>query len=112
MKNASQLEWGLKHTDIQAPALWGARTIYYTGRIPDILWDRCDFIAETDEDKETLKRALNGGAFKQFLEWAPSHFNQSEAGRKVVTFDKVCFYADTNASCGYLYVTAHLKEDE
>lgn len=106
MKSASELEWGIKDSKIAAPALWGARMIKQDGCEPEVLWDRQAFAADTVELRDALKDKLNGGALPKFQRWARTRFWEQDEKVEVVAFDGVEFSATTNASYGYLYVTA------
>lgn len=106
MKEACELEWGLRGVEIAAPALWGARMIKQEDCEPEVLWDRQAFAADTVELRDALKDKLNGGALPKFLKWARTRFYEQDEKVEVVAFDGVEFSATTNASYGYLYVTA------
>jgi hypothetical protein len=91
----------------EAVAAWGARAIY-NGQV-DLVWDRQDLKADDDELKEKLKRKLNGGALAAFMNWAEDRFFGHHDDVQSFTNRGVRFWASTNASYGYLYVTATLE---
>lgn len=115
MKSATELQWGLKLPNIEAPALWGARCILEEwrdvhGRVQtnlDVVWDRQSAIgAEADNLCVALK---DRGILQKFRKWAVGHgFLQTDDVTSVV-IDGVRFHASTRRSFGYLYVTAHLE---
>jgi hypothetical protein len=105
MANCGKLVFGLKREVSDAAALWGARAIYSHGQV-DLLDDRQDLVSDNDESKSKLIGKLNSGALKKFCKWAESRFSQDEV-IDTVCFDGVKFYATTNRSYGYLYITAH-----
>ena len=113
MSLVTQLTFGLKHPAIPvAPAFWGARAIYSRGEV-DLLWDRQDLVADDDKAKEKLKKALNAAAgLKKFCKWAGGYqFADDNAEvQELVTKNGVHFWASTNASYGYLYITAILED--
>lgn len=135
---ASQLEWGLRREDIEAPALWGARAIY-RGGIVDLLYDRQSVVATDDDARGKLIATINavgphsippklplaatasraartpkkikGSAVKAFMEWARDRFWGGDVRVESVVFGGVEFTASTNASHGYLYITARVKPE-
>lgn len=133
MTKAIDLEWGFKlvapqdgtepSANIEAPALWGARLILndiHAGRpVVELLFDRQDLKADTEEAKAALVKALDGekkgeGAIKaliDFLTREARHYRISRESRD--RFDRtlrgVRFRGSPNASHGYVYVTANLE---
>jgi hypothetical protein len=122
MATADSLQWGYKAPSIEAPALWGARAIYGRdfGRNlyrTELLWDRQDLKADTDEAREALKRKLNGtakrkGALHRFLKLAdaakfPGDVDIDEKAASL-DVDGVTFTFWTAGQSGYLYITARL----
>jgi hypothetical protein len=105
----ADLQFGFKRTPIaEAPAFWGARAIYSRGEV-DLLWDRQDLVADDDAAKARLKKAVNA-ALKKFCKWAGGHqFAQDNSEVRELVTKGVHFWASTNASYGYLYVTAALE---
>ena len=101
------LEWGIQ-PPILARAAWGARAIFKHGEI-DLLWDRQDFQAISEEDKQDLLNWVNSTALPGLRKmckdgyWSTSEF--------MVTGKGYVLKADTKKSGGYLYIGAW-KVDE
>ena len=75
-----------------------------------MLYDRQDMKADDDVLKEKLKRKLNGRALAAFRSWAGDwRFDQKSEDVETLVVHGVHFTASTNASYGYLYVTAALS---
>jgi hypothetical protein len=105
--NHETLGFGCRSTTIpNAPALWGARAIY-TGRKVDLLPNRQDLVGDSDAAKAALRTALNGSALRKFIKWANDRFDGYSREIESMEFDGITFVASTNASHGYLYVTAY-----
>lgn len=112
---ASELTWGLKSVEIEAPALWGARCILeeWTARREtvmrrrlDVVWDRQG--AQGDESaRSALLDALNdGGALDALREHFKSDRDDPEDVITHATFAGVLFTYRLRG--GYVYVTARL----
>lgn len=116
MTDTSKLGFGLKRADIPAaPAMWGARAIY-TGHEVDLLPDRQHLVFDDEDARKALLASINKQRrgktpIAKFREWARDRFAHDSEAVESVTFDGVTFYASTNASHGYLYVTAFRTED-
>jgi hypothetical protein len=106
MKNGN-LGFGFYSSTIpDAPAFWGARAIY-TNYTVDLLPDRQHLVGDSDAAKDALRVALNSGALRKFIRWAKDRFDGYSNEIESVEFDGITFVASTNASHGYLYVTAY-----
>ena len=97
-------------------AYWGARAIW-KGRGPmDLLRDRQSMVAVDKATADRLASLLNGGALKAANKRLDALANRwevspGEANEVVLHEDaSVRIVANTNASHGYLYVTAQLLE--
>jgi len=98
---------------------WGARLI----APDDLVWDRQDLVAESDEDKAALIEWLNGGAIAKMREalrerYSPyggryhgeSEIVPTEDREHVLYQDETgIIVGNTNASHGYVYVSGWLK---
>jgi hypothetical protein len=133
MTKASELAWGFKlvapqdggpvPAEIEAPALWGARLILndpHAGRpTVELLFDRQDLQADTEDARAALVKALDGepkgeGAIKALLAFLTREARHYRIGRESADrFDRtlkgVRFRGSPNASHGYVYVTASLE---
>jgi len=101
---SSELAFGLKSAGVEAPVLWGARAIY-TGLVVDLLPDRQDMVG-TEEDRKAFREKMNAGPLRKFIRWAKDRFEPSRADVEAVVIGGVEFTCSTNASYGYLYITA------
>lgn len=116
MKSES-LKWGLKRVGVEAPALWGARTILNSGRdldSVDVVWDRQGVEGEENECR-VLLTALNGGCLQAWRKHCEKLFIDL-ASDEIMSykFAGVEFAFSPQRSYGYVYVTAwfaaHRKE--
>ena len=106
MVNVDQLSFGFRGVDITATAMWGARAIYSDRyRTVDLLCDRQSVIADTEAQRNEFCALLNAGALREFCRFAKGRFNNSDVV-ETVTLRGVTFFASTNRSYGYLYITA------
>lgn len=101
---STELEFGFKRANVEAPVLWGARAIY-TGLVVDLLPDRQSMLG-SDEDRAAFGAKLNAGALRKFCRWAKDRFEPSSDAAETVVIGGVEFTCSTNASYGYLYITA------
>ena len=98
-------------------AYWGARTIWQ-GRDWDILHDRQSMVATDKPTADRLARLLNAGplkaAGKRLRELGNTFEADPSQADEVVLYEdgKVRIIGNANASHGYFYVTAQLKEAE
>jgi hypothetical protein len=107
--NVEKLTFGLRRDIPEAPAFWGARAILNRGRL-EFLHDRVDLVYDSPEAKEALVAKLKGGATNKFCKWVEKKaFFPQDREIQQAEFDGVTFYATTNASAGYLYVSACLS---
>lgn len=131
---ASSLAWGFKLATsqdgsvIEAPALWGARLIFNEpssdqySRPIELLWDRQDIQADTEEAKAALLAKLNGtpngtGAIQALIDFLSHEARKYRIDRtSTARFDRtlkgVRFRGSPNGSHGYVYVTASLEDIE
>lgn len=110
MHNATELEWGIKDKDIQAPAIWGARVLVeqgYRGKETySLLWDRQGAVGP-EEARRGLQAALNGGAIDALFDYFKESLEDDEVDHFLVR-KGVKFWYSTRKSCGYVYVTGVL----
>jgi hypothetical protein len=96
-------------------AAWGCRMIVDQDGYTDYLANRSDVFG-TDAEKEALFAFLNGGAMKAARENASellkSYTMKTREREEFVLYedDAGKIVGNTNASAGYLYVAAFLKE--
>jgi hypothetical protein len=92
---------------------WGARAIFGGDYFIDLLWDRQDALGEGPE-LDRLFAWLNGedGALRKARESKARYYLRPNERTEVVLYeDEVgIIKANTNASYGYLYMVAYLKE--
>jgi hypothetical protein len=97
-------------------AYWGARAIWQGGRTWDIVPNRQGFRATDKAALDTLLARLNGGILKAAEARLGALGNTWEVSpreaREVVLHEdaRVRVVANTNASHGYVYLTAQLLE--
>ena len=87
---------------------WGARLIAPA----DLLHDRQDLVAESDEAKAELVAWLNGGAIKGALDWLRENywqFRQDDAELVLYNDADGMIVGSTQGSGGYVYVAGWLK---
>jgi hypothetical protein len=110
MHNAGELEWGLRDSDIEGTALWGARVLIEYGRFGKqtfaTLWDRQGAVG-TEEDRKALQAALNNGAIIALFNHFERDLEDDKEDHFLVTHG-VKFWYSTRQSCGYVYVTGIL----
>lgn len=91
------------------PAAWGARTILDHGRV-DIVPDRVDTFG-SDEDKNRLFEYLGEHLPREVLNDKAGYLRGGDDEAHVLLDDDVVkVVASPQASYGYLYITAVLKE--
>jgi hypothetical protein len=99
------------------PAAWGARTILdgrnYTPPHVDLVWDRQDCVGE-QADKDRLLAHLNehlqfGKDFDWLVYEKGVRGGPQDERHVLLDDDVVLVVASTQASYGYLYITAVLK---
>jgi hypothetical protein len=89
---------------------WGARLIAPN----DLLHDRQDLVAESDEAKTELVAWLNGGAIRRALDWLRENYWQfRQDDEQLVVFEDAdgMIVGSTQGSGGYVYVAGWLKPD-
>lgn len=97
-------------------AYWGARAIWKGGRTWDVLHDRQGFKATDEAALNALLARLNGGILKAAEARLGALGNTWEVSpseaREVVLHEdaRVRVVGNTNASYGYIYLTAILLE--
>jgi len=116
MKNsAKDMEFGLKHQiPNDAVCGWGARAIQNGFEI-DLLWDRQDCFA-IGKDAEKLLKAVINERFNSILretyrkKYAEGLLNGHEDKLETLYEDGgLVIVANTNGSCGYVYLAAWVK---
>ena len=107
-----QLAFGLSRAiPDDVTTAWGARLIAPS----DLLHDRQDLKAATDEAKQSLMVWLNGetrgqGALRQALNYLDAHYMpQSGDVTTLYEDDRGVIVGSTNQSHGYVYVAGWLK---
>jgi hypothetical protein len=97
-------------------AYWGARTIWKGYGPMDIVHDRQSVLATDKATADRLVAHLNGGALKKANKTLDTLANRWEVSpgeaNEVVLYEdaSIRLVGNTNASHGYLYVTAILLE--
>jgi hypothetical protein len=89
---------------------WGARLIEPN----DLVHDRQDLVAESDEAKSALVAWLNGGAIEKALDWlGKREYRAVPDGEEFVVYEDEDgkIVGNTNRSFGYVYVAGWLKPD-
>jgi hypothetical protein len=111
---AMGLDFGIKPENLRALALWGARMIWRgTGHAPEVVFDRKDSLG-TKAERELLISRLNSvlptfQADVRHGRVAIGDYMPRAPRQPTWTNGDVEIYAGTNASGGYLYVTARLS---
>ena len=93
-----------------SPTAWGARLIAPA----DLLYDRQDLVAESDEAKTELVAWLNGGAIHEALDWLRENywqFRQDDAELVIYNDADGMIVGSTQGSGGYVYLAGWLKPD-
>lgn len=109
------LAWGYHVPDKDTPAAWGARFISQRGYL-DLVWDRQSIVWRDEEAKEELIALLDGGVIELIRRVYKDLWNRFEVrgdeAEEVLLADghRVKAIGNTNASHGYFYVSAWLKE--
>jgi hypothetical protein len=87
--------------------VWGARLIAPA----DLVHDRQDLVAESDEAKQALIAWLNGGAISQALAALRERYVRGDSDEEFVIFedDRGKIVGNAQASHGYVYVAGWLK---
>ena len=89
---------------------WGARLI----APDDLLWDRQDLVADSDEAKTELIAWLNGGAIRGALDFLRENYWQlRQDDSELVLYNDIdgAIVGSTQGSGGYVYVAGWLKPD-
>ena len=105
--------WFGLHAPTEAPAAWGARAIEDREGF-SLLHDRQSLAGE----KGILKTKLNGGIIRDAInKWKEIQdetcwTRYTAAGEHVLYEDSaIVMKANSNGSCGYVYIVAYLKTD-
>ena len=113
----NNLAWGYKGVVPEnSLAAWGARAIFRREGGFDLVGDRQDLVFENEQAKAVLIRALNGGLLKACNKKVRDLINEgtmrsNEAHHILLHEDaEIAVAANTNGSCGYIYLAAWLKE--
>ena len=112
-----QLEFGypIPEEGFSTPAAWGARFISQRGYL-DLVWNRQSIAWRDEEAKEELITLLDGGVIELIRKvykdlWDRFEVRGDEAEEHLLVDGRVKAIGNTNASHGYFYVSAWLKED-